>query len=246
MVMRRVIVVVLTGLLACTRIGFAQFRSDTSIIFKPANANLFATSSRYSFTTRAWGFDISVSNNGFALGLFLRRELDDNLAGTLSLSISDVKAEGEMEFFDSFGQSYVPGKSNRLLLIPMFASLQYRLFQEDITDSFRPFVDVGLGPCMVYVSPYSHTYVDTLSNNVISSRTELVEFFTSLKSGQPRYTLGGFIGAGAHFGLDRTTLTGLSVRYMFVPFPDGIEVLSNALVRDVGGFYITLHFGSFY
>jgi hypothetical protein len=243
--MKRVLELAVVGLLG-GGVGLAQFRSDTSIIFTPSNPNLFATSGRYSLTTHAWGFDLSLSNNGFAAGMFLRREFTGNLAGTLSLSISDVKAEGEMDFFDSFGQSYVPGKANRLLLLPLFVSMQYRLFEDDITDSFRPFVSAGLGPCMVYVAPYSRTYVDTLSNNVIYSHTDLIEFFTSLKSGQPRYTLGGYIGAGAHFGLDRTTLTGLSVRYTFVPFPDGIEVLSNSLVRDVGGFYITLHFGSFY
>ena len=224
----------------------AQFRSDTSIVFKPSNPNFLSTSSRYSVTTHAWGFDLSLSNNGFAAGLFLRREFTEQIAGTLTFSMSDVKAEGEYEYFDVYGQSYVPEKVNRLLLMPLLASIQYRLFEDDITETFRPFVSAGLGPCMVFVSPYSRSYVDTLANNLVYSHSDVIDFFTSLKSGRPEYTVGGYIGAGAHFGLDRSTLTGLSMRYMFVPFPNGIEVLTKRFVKDVGGFYITLHFGSFY
>ena len=39
---------------------------------------------------------------------------------------------------------------------------------------------------------------------------------------------------------------GLSIRYYFVPFPQGIEVLSDRRIKNFGGFYITLNVGSFY
>ncbi len=95
---------------------------------------------------------------------------------------------------------------------------------------------------MVFVAPY----VFVRDNGQGFPYTEQVEFFNSLKDGQAKYTLGGYIGAGAYFGLDRGALTGLSVRYYIVPFRKGIEVLDGGFIRTFGGFYITLNFGSLY
>ncbi|MBI5464661.1 MAG: hypothetical protein HY966_06905, partial [Ignavibacteriales bacterium] len=75
---------------------------------------------------------------------------------------------------------------------------------------------------------------------------EQIDFFESLKYGKAHYTVGGFIGFGALFGIDRGTLTGVSMRYYFVPFPKGIEVLDGVFLKEFGGFYITINFGSFY
>jgi hypothetical protein len=61
-----------------------------------------------------------------------------------------------------------------------------------------------------------------------------------------RYTLGGYIGAGAYFGMEKGTLTGFSVKYFFAQFPDGIEVMEGGFVRNFGGLFITLTFGSLF
>ncbi|HWP82091.1 MAG TPA: hypothetical protein VNN76_05505 [Bacteroidota bacterium] len=219
---------------------------DSTIIFQPAKPDLFQKNA-YAPLRNAWGFDIMLSNNGFAGGFFLRKELSDDFAGSLSLAISDVKDEAEVEYYDQFtGQSFIPGKKNRLLLVPLILSIQYRLFREDIVDNFRPYVTAGLGPSMVYVAPYIFVRTEDLDNGQTYTYAEQVEFFTSLKYGRPRYTLGGFIGAGAYFGLDRGSLSGISVRYYIVPFRDGIEVLHGGYIETFGGFYITLNFGSLY
>jgi hypothetical protein len=61
-----------------------------------------------------------------------------------------------------------------------------------------------------------------------------------------RYTLGGFIGAGAYFGMEKGTITGLSVKYIWAPFPDGIEVMYGGFMKNFGGLFITLTFGSLF
>jgi hypothetical protein len=95
---------------------------------------------------------------------------------------------------------------------------------------------------MIYVSPYAR-----LTDNGDGSYTQSqVEFFSSLKYGQMHYTYGGYIGAGAYFGIDRSTTSGLNVRYYFVPFPRGIEVMQNTFVKRFGGLYISLQFGSYF
>lgn len=211
--------------------------SDTTIVFRPSKPDPINASS-YKPLRNAWGIDLLISNNGFGLGGFWRHEFTDQVSGLVSLAISDVKDEGEVEFYNQFtGQTFVPGKKNRLLMFPVSIGVQYRLFKDDIVDNFRPYISAALGPTMIFVAPYSIQNTNTV---------EQIEFFNSLKYGQARYTLGGYIGGGAYFGLDKGTLSGISFRYYFIPFKNGIEILDKVFIKQFGGFFITLNFGSLY
>jgi hypothetical protein len=222
------------------------FVSDTTIIFEPVRPDFF-TKSPYQPLRNAWGVDLMVSNNGFGGGVFFRRQYTENTAGFISFAISDVKDEGEVEFFNQFtGETFIPGKKNRLLLFPLMVGVQYRLFADDIVESFRPFVSAGIGPSMVFVAPYSRTHTVPVPGGGTFTYYEQIEFFSSLKFGQAKYTLGGFVGGGAHFGIDRGTLSGITFRYYHIPFRNGIEILEGVPVKSFGGFFITLNFGSFF
>jgi hypothetical protein len=212
--------------------------SDTAIIFTPSDPNLVRTES-YRASVHAWGLDLLFSNNGFGLGGFYRYEVNNDFSLLFNLAISDVKDEAE---FDQIylGDTYTPEKKNRLLLIPFTISLQYRLFRDDIVDNFRPYVNAGIGPTMIYVFPYTNDRLD------VFGYPEKVEFFSSLKYGRPRYTLGGFLGAGVYFGMEKGSITGLSVKYFLARFPDGIEVMYGGYMKDFGGLFITLTFGSMF
>jgi outer membrane protein W len=171
----------------------------------------------------------------------------DALSGFAQLAISDVKDEGEVEYFNQYtGQSYTPGKINRLLLIPLTFGMQYRLFKDDIVDNFRPYVSAGVGPSAIFVSPYSDP--KTITDPLLGTYTyyEQIDFFKSLKKGHLNYTLGIYVGAGAYFGLDKGTLTGVSIRYYYIPYRPGIESLEGVRIKRFGGFFITLNFGSLY
>jgi hypothetical protein len=221
-------------------------RRDSSLVFTPANPNLIQKAAYEPFRN-AWGVDIMLSNNGFGAGAFLRHEFTDELSGFVQLAISDVKDDGEIEYFNQYtGQSYTPGKINRLLLVPLTVGMQYRLFKDEIVDNFRPYVSAGLGPSAIFVAPYSSP--QKVTDPVFGTFTyyEQIDFFKSLKKGQFKYTLGAYIGAGAYFGLDRGTLTGVSIRYYYVPYQQGIESMEGVRIKRFGGFYITLNFGSLY
>lgn len=170
--------------------------------------------------------------------MFYRHEVTDEYSWMVNFLVSGVKADAEVEQFDIYGNSFVPGKLNRLLMMPLMVSVQYRLFKDDIADNFRPFITAGLGPTMIYVSPYA-TYDST-------NFPQEIDFFTSLKYGRMRYTLGGFLGAGAYFGMDKGTITGLNVRYVWAPYPSGIEVMQGGFMKNFGGLFITLTFGSLF
>ena len=213
------------------------------MVFRPSLAAL-VSEALFEQRVSAWGFDLLLSDNGFGLGGFYRREISDALAGTVTFAISDVKDEGEIEYVDYYGQSYVPGKKNRLIMLPLMASVQYRLFRDDIVDNFRPYVTVGAGPTTLFVSPYARLVDIPLGDGSTFKQAQKVDFFESLKYGKAHTTVGGFVGAGAYFGRDRTNVLGLSIRYYFIPVRSGIEVMQGGFVREFGGLFITLHFGS--
>jgi hypothetical protein len=185
-----------------------------------------------------WGFDILVSDGGIGAGGFYRREFTPTIAGFINLSISESKDPREVEMVDWFtGQQIVPGKINRFLVIPMHIGVQYRLFKDQIMDNFRPFLSAGLGPSMIYSTPYEHS------------------FFKALGYGKAYHTVGGFIGAGAYIGSDPSNLVGINFRYYYVPYFSGIismidferstsmEDLHYRQMKQFGGFYITFTFG---
>jgi hypothetical protein len=177
----------------------------------------------------ALGLDLLVSNSGFGLGAFYRRQYTDDLYGFGTFSISEVKDDREVEQYDPFtGETFVPGKVNRFLLLPLIFGVQDRLFREDITDNFRPYITAAVGPTLVYSAPYNR------------------EFFNSLGHGQAHYTVGGYVGFGAFFGLDPGSLVGVSFRYYFVPLKDQLESLEGQYMKQFGGFFITINIGTMY
>jgi hypothetical protein len=221
-------------------------RRDSSMVFTPSNPNLIQKTSYEPFND-AWGADIMLSNNGFGLGGFYRHEFSDVLSGSFQLAVSDVKDDSEVEYINQYtGQSYTPYKINRLLLIPVTLGAQYRLFSNDIMDNFRPYISAGLGPSMIFVSPYSNPEVITLQEGGTFTYYNQIDFFASLKKGQLRYTFGGYIGAGAYFGIEKGSLTGISFRYYFAPYQPGVESMEGTRIKRFGGFFITLNFGSLY
>jgi outer membrane protein W len=221
-------------------------RRDSTMVFTPSNPNLIQKTSYEPFHN-AWGVDVMLSNNGFGAGGFFRHEFTDVLSGFAQIAISDVKDDSEVEYMNPYtGQSYTPYKINRLLLIPVTFGMQYRLFKDDIVDNFRPYVSAGIGPSMIFVSPYSNPTQVVLSDGSTGTYYDQIDFFTSLKKGHFKYALGGYVGAGAYFGLDKGSLTGVSARYYFVPYGPGIESLQGTRIKKFGGFFITLNFGSLY
>ena len=199
----------------------------------------------------AWGLDILISNDGFGLGTFYRREFSPDLFGFVSFSISESKDEREVDRIDFTGQTYTPGKISRFFVLPLMFGLQRRLFREDIVDNFRPYVNAGVGPAMIYSSPF--TEVTPLTGGGYAFRQ--IEFFESLGKGQPHYTLGGYIGFGANFGSEKTNLFGVNFRYYFTYlFSDGLPSLFSPLdptfatskKKSFGGFFITLNVGRIY
>jgi len=198
-----------------------------------------------------WGLDILVSSDGFGLGTFYRREVTPDISWFLSFSVSESKDPREVERYDPYtGVSFVPGKLNRFMVLPLMAGLQYRIFREEIMDTFRPYVNAGVGPTMIYAMPFSQ--LRPVGNGYFEATQ--VEFFKSIGMGKAYYTVAAYIGFGAHFGNEKTSVFGVNFRYYFTYlFNDGIPSLYNpstgtisSYKTDFGGFFITLNIGMGY
>ena len=177
-----------------------------------------------------------IGNDGFGLGFFYNYVMTDVITAFANLSLSEAKDERQKDYFNYWTGQYSPNKTHYVFRIPLFFGLQYRLFKDAIVDNFRPFVNAAAGPVMLYISPADPDG----------------DFLSSLGGGTTKYTYGGFLGAGAQFGFDRSSVLGATVRYYIIPVPDGVssvivpdgeQNVRAAQLENANGFYIALNFG---
>jgi hypothetical protein len=186
------------------------------------------------FPNNAFGMDLMFSEGGFGVGAFYRRTVTEDITLFTDFSISEAKDPQEFTYIDYFGQTQTPGKINRAFLLPLNFGIQYRVFENAIFDNLRPYLDAAIGPSIVVTTPYAR------------------EFFNAFGKAQARYTIGGYFGIGANFGLDKSSLVGLNIRYYIIHFfNQGIEILDTNLTNgrlenDLGGIFITLNIGLMY
>lgn len=182
------------------------------------------------FPDNTLGLDIMFSEGGFGLGGFYRRQFSDKLTGFADISLSEAKDEREIEYYDYYtNQMYTVGKQNRVFLIPVNLGVQYRLFENVIYDNLRPYLNAGIGPTMVMTTPYSKEYFDAFGDARL------------------KVAAGGYFGFGANFGLDKSSLVGINVRYYIIQFFDkGVESLRGKYNKTLGGFFLTINLGMMY
>lgn len=181
------------------------------------------------FPPNAWGVDLMFGDGGFGLGTFLRQEFSIKLTGFVDVSFSESKDEREFQYIDYFGNTYTVGKKNRVFIVPLNFGLQYRLFEDDITSTLRPYLNVGVGPTLVITTPYEQ------------------EFFSSFGDAQTKFAAGGYVGFGANFGSSKSNLVGINMRYYYIHlFDEGVENLYDKFRKDLAHFYLTINIGIMY
>ena len=181
------------------------------------------------FPKNAWGMDIMFGDAGFGLGTFFRKQLDVKWTAFVDLSFSETKDDREFEYIDYYGNIITIGKKNRVFQMPVNFGLQYRLFENTITDNLRPFLCAAAGPTLLVTTPYE------------------LEFFNSFGKAQAKYAVGGYVGLGANFGLDKSSLVGITFKYYYSKLlKGGVESLYGREKTEIQGFFITLNLGLMY
>jgi len=179
------------------------------------------------FPPHAIGVDLLFGDGGFGLGGFYRLSFNQEITGFVNLSFSESKDDREVQFIDPYtGQIITFGKVNRVFTIPLNFGIKYRLFANQLTAVLRPFIDIGIGPDFILTTPESK------------------DFFTAFGDAKLKVAAGGYIGFGADFGLSKTNLMGLNIRYYYAHlFGEGVESLKNRVRTNLGSVYITLSLG---
>ena len=181
------------------------------------------------FPPNAWGFDLMIGDSGFGFGGFYRHLVVENITFFTDISFSESKDDREFEFIDIFGRTFTVGKINRIFQIPLNFGVQYRLFAEDLADNLRPYINAGVGPALIITTPSSE------------------EFFSAFSKAQLKIAAGGYVGFGANFGVDQSSLIGINFRYYYIKlFGDGVESLEGRPKNVIGGFFVTINFGFMY
>ena len=181
------------------------------------------------FPDNALGLDVMIGESGFGLGTFYRHYLANDFTLFADFSFSEAKDEREIEYYDYFGQPFVIGKKNRIFQMPLNIGTQYRLLKDELTDNLRPYVNIGVGPTLVITTPYEK------------------EYFNALGYARTKIAAGGYIGFGANFGIDQSSLVGINLRYYYIKFfDDGVEGLAGKYKQTLQGFFVTLNIGFMY
>jgi hypothetical protein len=181
------------------------------------------------FPPHAYGLDIIFSEGGFGLGTFYRLKLSDEVTAFTDFSISEAKDPREFTYVDYYGNTFTPDKINRAFLLPINIGIHYRLFENTIYDNLRPYLDLGVGPTIVITDPAT------------------AEYFSAFRQATTYIAPGGYVGIGANFGLDKSSLVGVNVRYYLAHLLNGgVEIMQGRLENDLGGVFITINIGVMY
>ncbi len=171
----------------------------------------------------AWGFDLLFSQNGFGFGGFYRREFSRDFFGFLHLGMSGAKNTDELDRYDSERGLFVPDKINRLFMFPTTIGVERRLFADDLSDSFRPYLQAGVGSALIMAMPYNEGFFSDIGDTKFYIRPS------------------GFLGFGAYVGESKSSLTAVNIRYYYIPFGgEGIESVRGFPIKNFGGIFLSL------
>ncbi|MDX2128973.1 MAG: hypothetical protein SFU91_08055 [Chloroherpetonaceae bacterium] len=199
------------------------------------------------FTTRT-GFSgsLGLTSRSYAVNFNYVKSFDPDWMFVLSFGVTSDNDPNERQSFDFFtGQNWIydpdspdPSaplgrppfrpKLNSLMMFPLTATFQHRLFRNEITRSFRPFIEFGAGPTFGYVYNWLSGFFD-------------------FSKGYIALGFNGQVGAGAYFGANPLMLQGLSVRYQFSYLPAGVQMLeSKGALTFFGSISLNLTFGTLF
>ncbi len=231
--MLRFLIILFLGLIGYS-IAFAQikgepvkpFNPDTVFIFESPRPLIKVGDSESSNVGDMWGFNLLFSDNGVGAGFFIQWELDNSTQMFTNLYISGARNTDEIDYLFPDGSYRVPGKINRLFMFPLSLGIRRILFEDHLSENFKPFISAGLGPTFIMSTPYER------------------EFFNSFGYASFYTRFNFFADLGAFFGFTSKTRSGVNIRYYFIPFGGaGLESIEGNPIQNFGGIFLSLIFG---
>jgi hypothetical protein len=192
--------------------------SDSAIIFQSPRPLIEDNVSSSTFNNSA-GFSGLINDFGFGLGFYYRRNISNDWSAHITFDLGTAKGAKEFGLLDEIA-------INRIFVMPLFASLQYRILSSMLGEALRPYITAGGGPAFVATTDASQ------------------DFFPALLHPKFTTTWGGFIGIGANFGTDPKTTFGASLKYYIIPYRSpGIESTQGVFLTDFSAAALAVTYG---
>lgn len=174
-------------------------------------------------TRNHWGVNFIYTDKGFGIGSNLFKSLSNTLDLVMGVNMTGVKDANEFEQFDIFGNSMTPNKINRVYTIPITIGIQKYLFSNDLDESFRPVINIGISPTLVLTNPYDKG------------------FFKALGYFNAGFAFGGYAGIGMEYKESNRVSFCIGLRYAYLPvLVNEIKSLKDKIINDVGGFQLMI------
>ena len=202
------------------------YNPDTVFVFESPRPLVSLAPSERKYNNYA-GFSLIMSGSGYGMGMYYSKSITEDLHAFTGFFLSGARNTDEIEYWNTnTGETFIPGKINRLYLLPLMFGAEYFLFNNQIDDSFKPYVRLGLGPSFIFANSYN------------------VEFFKALGQTDTYIRFGAIGGIGAFLMSQGKTNMGIDISYYYIPFGgNGIESIVNFPIRDFGGIVLSLNFG---
>lgn len=195
--------------------------TDSVFIFTPSRPLLGDTTM---VNSEVFNFlELTLSDNGYSIGYYATKELTSLFSLTASVFFSGARNTDELEAYDPFtGQFYIPGKINRLFMLPITLGLRTYLFPAELSKEFKPFFHTNVGMNIIISNPYQ------------------LGFFEAWEEASVYYKPVVTVGFGASFS-NRIRPLEISLRYQYSPFGgEGLESILGNPLKNFGGLYISL------
>ncbi len=202
------------------------YNPDTVFIFKSPH-KLVRNSIDEQGLNKALGFHLLLSENGYGFGMFYSLRISQEFKAFASLYISGARKSDEFEYYDpNTGRIVVPGKINRLYMLPLMFGVNYYLFHKVLDDGFQPYLSAGTGPSFILANPFKYTFFEALKYTRLYTR------------------FGAFLGFGAEITSKPTAHLSIDIRYYHIPFGgEGIESVKDIPIKNFGGIFLSITFG---
>jgi len=183
--------------------GAQTIRHTPEQVFNPAHLQELKNAEMatlIAFTqSDVYGLNGAVVNYGGGGSFQYQWPIKENLTGTLDIAL--IYLNFDNPFLPFYRSTY---RSSDVMLVPFFLGLRRNVLRDHFDDNILPYVQIGAGPIAGFNFPYGYGFWGSLSRTTTT------------------WTLGGFVGFGANFGLSKKIVGGIDVRYNLMPFPDDV------------------------
>jgi hypothetical protein len=162
---------------------------------------------------RQGGLGFAMAESGSSLGLFMTWPLLPDFHFGIGFDAFLLRDSKQLDFYDYYyGIPYTINKQNNVYLFDLLLTAKRRLFRDELSDDFRPFLSLAVGPI------YGMNYPETQVSSDSSSYKKKDEF---------AWAFGGYVGCGIDFSVKSNSLVSIRAQYRIIPFAEKIGERSN-------------------